>query len=49
MNKLVVAGLESKFSVYDMRTQHPKKGFASLTETVSHHFPTCRRTTLFQT
>ena len=37
MNKLVVAGLESKFSVYDMRTQHPTKGFASLTETVSDH------------
>ena len=35
MNKLVVAGLESKFSVYDMRTQHPTKGFASLTESVS--------------
>jgi WD40 repeat protein len=33
MNKLVVAGLESKFTVYDMRTQHPTKGFASLTET----------------
>ncbi|XP_076306256.1 dynein axonemal assembly factor 10 [Tachypleus tridentatus] len=32
MNKLVVTSLESKFLVYDMRTQHPKKGFASLTE-----------------
>lgn len=35
MNKLVVTGLESKFSVFDMRTQHPTKGFASLTESVS--------------
>ena len=34
MNKLVVTGLESKFSVYDMRTQHPTKGFANLTEKV---------------
>lgn len=34
MNKLVVTGLESKFTVFDMRTQHPTKGFASLTENV---------------
>ncbi|CAG5123233.1 unnamed protein product [Candidula unifasciata] len=32
MNKLVATTLESKFHVYDMRTQHPSKGFASLTE-----------------
>ncbi|KAJ8308531.1 hypothetical protein KUTeg_013405 [Tegillarca granosa] len=32
MNKLVATTLESKFFVYDMRTQHPTKGFASLTE-----------------
>lgn len=32
MNKLVVAGLESKFHVFDMRTQHPKKGFACVDE-----------------
>ncbi|XP_067939400.1 dynein axonemal assembly factor 10-like isoform X1 [Watersipora subatra] len=32
MNKLVATTLESKFYVYDMRTQHPTKGFASLTE-----------------
>ncbi|KAL2919813.1 hypothetical protein HK105_200730 [Polyrhizophydium stewartii] len=32
MNKLVVAGLESKVHVFDMRTQHPKEGFASVTE-----------------
>lgn len=38
MNKLVVTGLESKFSVFDMRTQHPTKGFASLTESVSFFF-----------
>ena len=28
MNKMVVTTLESKFRVYDMRTQHPKDGFA---------------------
>lgn len=32
MNKLVVTCLESKFNVFDMRTQHPTSGFASLTE-----------------
>ncbi|XP_041352610.1 WD repeat-containing protein 92-like [Gigantopelta aegis] len=32
MNKLVVTTLESKFHVFDMRTQHPQKGFASLVE-----------------
>ncbi|KAL3873985.1 hypothetical protein ACJMK2_037059 [Sinanodonta woodiana] len=32
MNKLVATTLESKFHVYDMRTQHPTKGFAMLTE-----------------
>ena len=34
MNKMVVTTLESKFSLFDMRTQHPTKGFASLTEKV---------------
>ena len=34
MNKLVATTLESKFSVYDLRTQHPTKGFAALTEKV---------------
>lgn len=34
MNKLVVTTLESKFFVFDLRTQHPKKGFAYLTEKV---------------
>ncbi|XP_067138247.1 dynein axonemal assembly factor 10 [Centruroides vittatus] len=32
MNKLVATTLESKFYLYDMRTQHPKKGFTSLME-----------------
>jgi hypothetical protein len=32
MNKLVVTTLESKFRVFDMRTQHPEEGFASMTE-----------------
>lgn len=35
MNKLVVTTLESKFYLFDLRTQHPKKGFAYLTEKVS--------------
>ena len=30
MNKLLTTGLESKFNVFDLRTQHPKEGFASL-------------------
>ena len=34
MNKLVATSLEAKFTVYDVRTQHPSKGFASLTEKV---------------
>jgi len=32
MNKFVVTCLESQFSVYDARTQHPVEGFASVTE-----------------
>lgn len=32
MNKLVVTTLESKFRVYDMRTEHPEDGFAYCTE-----------------
>jgi WD40 repeat protein len=35
MNKLLTTGLESKFSVFDLRTQHPKNGFAAVT-TESH-------------
>jgi len=34
MNKLVATTLESKFHVFDVRTQHPTKGFASVTEKV---------------
>lgn len=32
MNKLMVTTLESKFRVYNMRTQHPERGFAYLAE-----------------
>jgi len=32
MNKFVVSCLESQFTVYDARTQHPTKGFSSVTE-----------------
>ncbi|XP_055608058.1 dynein axonemal assembly factor 10 [Uranotaenia lowii] len=32
MNKLVVSTLEGGLHVFDMRTQHPEKGFAQLTE-----------------
>ncbi|KAK3092270.1 hypothetical protein FSP39_000535 [Pinctada imbricata] len=32
MNKLAATSLEAKFQVFDMRTQHPTKGFASVTE-----------------
>jgi len=35
MNKLVATCLESKIHVFDMRTQHPNKGFACLTEKVT--------------
>lgn len=34
MNKLLVTSLESRFRVYDMRTQHREEGFAFLTEKV---------------
>ena len=34
MNKMVVTSLESKFSIFDLRTQHPTKGFAMLNEKV---------------
>lgn len=46
MNKIVVTTLESKFCVYDARTQHPTDGFASLSERahrstvwISKHLP----------
>ena len=32
MNKMAVTTLESKFRVFDMRTQHPTEGFACLAE-----------------
>ncbi|KAF3841821.1 hypothetical protein F7725_023772 [Dissostichus mawsoni] len=32
MNKLVATSLEGKFHVFDMRTQHPTKGFSSVSE-----------------
>lgn len=32
MNKMAVTTLESKYRVFDMRTQHPKSGFAFLAE-----------------
>jgi hypothetical protein len=32
MNKFIVACLESQFHAFDARTQHVKKGFASVTE-----------------
>ncbi len=34
MNKLVATSLEGKFHVFDMRTQHQTKGFASVSEKV---------------
>lgn len=36
MNKLVATSLEGKFHVFDMRTQHPTKGFASVSEKVNY-------------
>ena len=35
MNKLVAATLEAKYAVFDLRTHHPTRGYASLTEKVS--------------
>lgn len=35
MNKMIATGLESKFTIFDLRTQHSKSGFASVT-TKSH-------------
>lgn len=34
MNKLVATSLEGKFHVFDTRTQHPTKGFTSVSEKV---------------
>ena len=41
MNKLVVSCLEGKYHVFDLRTQHPTKGFAQLTEKVSSPAVSC--------
>ena len=35
MNKLVATTLEGKFVNFDMRVQHPKQGFPSVTEKVT--------------
>jgi len=35
MNKLTATCLESKIHVFDVRTQHPQRGFASVTEKVT--------------
>jgi len=32
MNKLIVCTLESKFRIFDLRTQHPQEGFAFMSE-----------------
>lgn len=32
MNKMAVSTLESSFNVFDLRTQHPKSGFAQVVE-----------------
>jgi hypothetical protein len=34
MNKLLATTLESKIHVFDMKTQHKEKGFASVVEKV---------------
>lgn len=34
MNKLVATTLQGKFYLFDLRTQHPKKGFSYLVEKV---------------
>jgi hypothetical protein len=38
MNKLGASTLEGKFQIWDMRTQHPREGFASVSEKVSLSF-----------
>eukprot|EP00218_Dolichomastix_sp_CCMP3274_P006969 CAMPEP_0170134126 /NCGR_PEP_ID=MMETSP0033_2-20121228/1716_1 /TAXON_ID=195969 /ORGANISM="Dolichomastix tenuilepis, Strain CCMP3274" /LENGTH=334 /DNA_ID=CAMNT_0010369667 /DNA_START=84 /DNA_END=1085 /DNA_ORIENTATION=+ len=56
MNKFCVTCLESQFHVYDARTQHPKKGFASVVERVpagatvwgSRHMPQNREVFMVQ-
>lgn len=41
MNKLIATTLEAKFHVFDMRTQHPNKGYASLSEKVLTYCHNC--------
>lgn len=41
MNKLLVTGLESKIRVYDLRTQHPRSGFASVTDKIHNSTVWC--------
>ena len=41
MNKLVVTTLESRYMLYDMRTQHTEKGFAGLTKGFSWRYWFC--------
>jgi hypothetical protein len=37
MNKLVAAGLEAKFHVFDLRTLHATEGFTSLVQKVTEN------------
>lgn len=54
MNKFVVTCLESQFHTFDARTQHPSKGFASVTEHLEksstvwgvHHLPQNREVSM---
>lgn len=43
MNKMAVTTLESKFRVFDMRTQHPTEGFACLSEKAHKSTVWCSR------
>ncbi|PSN44725.1 WD repeat-containing protein 92 [Blattella germanica] len=47
MNKLVATTLESKFYVFDVRTQHSKKGFTYLTEKVMVMFKEAHKATIW--
>jgi len=43
MNKMIVTTLESKFRLFDMRTQHPSEGFTFLTEKAHRATVWCSR------
>nr|XP_054758937.1 dynein axonemal assembly factor 10-like [Lytechinus pictus] len=43
MNKLVATTLEAKYHLFDMRTQHPKSGFESLSEKAHKSTVWCAR------